>query len=212
MKKAVLITLLLMVGTFLLAPAPRRTAIVVDEPVDFTQSVVRLVNENRTFCSGTVVAPNVIVTAAHCLITTDEVGNQQINPNPIEIRTKNNRPLGVWARAVMVSPQMDQGLITGDFKKFVPRKFQSDVKSLIDQRLHNTNYISCGYPLGGSLVCTELKYLRMHNFMWAVDGILIPGMSGGPVMRPDGTVVAVNVAVSDEVAIISPIYNIDMKP
>ena len=49
--------------------------------------------------------------------------------------------------------------------------------------------------------------------MISISGLLqaavIPGMSGGPVLLRDGTVVAVNVAVDGNRAVVSPIYNLD---
>jgi V8-like Glu-specific endopeptidase len=175
----------------------------------YTQSVVRLALNGRTFCSGVVIDKNTVATAGHCLIECEPLlGFCQVQSNPIEIRTSDNKLIAL-GKAKSVTQQLDRGIIKGDFSRVKPAPYISDVTKSIGTRKVGMQYMSCGYPLGGALYCSKTIYLRNIGFQVAVDGVLIPGMSGGPTMLEDGTVVGVNSAVSDDFSIISPIYNID---
>lgn len=183
------------------APAPTRTPAAVK-----LFSIVRLVGEDGlTYCSGTVINDHTIITAAHCVAG----GMMGMNTDPIEIRANDNVPRQVYGRAFYATGQLDQALINGNFKKFQPRPYVTGPDRLT--AIRNTpgvQFVSCGYPMHGDLYCTATVYSHPIGFMWAVSGVLLPGMSGGPTMLPDGTVVAVNVAVENEMSVVSPIYNL----
>jgi hypothetical protein len=170
-------------------------------------SIVRLVRENHTFCSGTVVANNLIITAAHCVLIETPIG-MMLNPEEIDIRPNTNVNVGATATVVYASPQMDQAMLTGDFTEFNHRKIITDPATLTKLGKSNKKFVSCGYPLNGDLYCNDMEFKDRNDFFWAVNGILIPGMSGGPIMLPNGDMVGVNVAVEKNNSIVSPIYNI----
>lgn len=176
-------------------------------PANKPGGIIRLVLNGRTFCSGTVVSESLVVTAAHCVLMETPFG-YMASPGDIEIRPSNNRSLGTYGKVAYTSVQMDQALIVGNFRQYRAHRMITDPALLLPYRANKAIFMSCGYPLNGDLFCNQTTFEKPDNFFWAVKGLLIPGMSGGPTMLADGTVVAVNVAVSGESSIVSPIYNI----
>lgn len=170
-------------------------------------SIVRLVNQGRTYCTGTVVSDNLIITAAHCVLVETPMG-MMLRGDDIEIRPNTNVDVDVQAKVVYATPQMDQAMLTGDFSEFNHRKIITDPAILAKLGKSNKRFVSCGYPLNGDLYCNDMEFKDRNDFFWAVNGILIPGMSGGPTMLPNGDMVGVNVAVEKNNSIVSPIYNI----
>lgn len=173
------------------------------------RSVVRLVRDGKTFCSGVVIDDSTILTAGHCLSLETPFGAYLMNPNPIEIRGPDNRPLAILARAAGLHPLLDRGILKGDFSSLPKSRYISDVEENVSHRVRGAKFIACGYPLGGELYCSNMVYLRDSGFLMEVLGVLIPGMSGGPVMLPDGRVIATNTSVAQETSQVSPIYGID---
>lgn len=172
--------------------------------------IVRLTENGQTFCSGTVITENTILTAAHCVTIQSPFGTF-INAAPIDIRAEDNMPLHVYGKTYYATGQMDQALLHGDFRQFEPKKFVSDPTELTKLKKQGKRFKSCGYPLGGNLYCSEITYEQPYGLMFSGPGTLIPGMSGGPTMTSDGSVVAVNCAVIDTLSVVSPIYNIDFN-
>lgn len=168
-------------------------------------SIVRLTHDGLTYCTGTVIQSNLIVTAAHCVLIETPFG--AMLGGTAEIRPGSNVKTGIFAKPVFANQQMDQALLTGDFSSFDTRDYISDPAELTKIRENNKKFISCGYPLAGDLYCSILIYDHPENFYWAVKGVLIPGMSGGPTMV-NGVVVAVNTAVEGPNSIVSPLYNV----
>lgn len=174
--------------------------------------VVRLTDANgRTFCSGVVVSPHTIITAGHCVLEAVIFGMPIYNTE-IYIRDTNSDGPGVPAQVSSIRPQLDTATVTGDFDAFESRKVITDITKLVEIAQQDAVFIGCGYPLGGALYCSKLIYHGKINFMWLTKGELLPGMSGGPVMLDDGTVIAINDAVADDFAIISPVFNTPVIP
>jgi hypothetical protein len=137
-------------------------------------------------------------------------GGAELKSELIDIRTDENFDMNVRAKPTWVTTQLDQGVLKGDFSAFQRRNFNTDIHGILNTRNTGESYISCGYPMGGKMVCTNFHYKEFYGFAWRGDGVLIPGMSGGPTMTKDGTVVGINIAVQDADALISPIWNLDL--
>ena len=206
---AVILGLLIYDTSFLLKDNKAQTSIRAPQSTKMA-SIVRLLRPGgATFCTGTVITPTTILTAAHCVSQEVAPGFVMMNRDPIEIRLDDNLPIGVLATPYGVRVQFDQALLQGDFSKFKPRKFTADIKELILAAHSSEGFVSCGYPMGGHLFCTSMLFKNYEGFMWAASGVLIPGMSGGPTLASDGSVVATNVAVEKDFSVISPVYNLD---
>lgn len=173
-------------------------------------SIVRLIVNEVTFCSGVVVAPNVVLTAAHCVTKQGPSGYEEMDKEPVEIRPADNSSVKAYGIVSFVQLRLDQAILIGNFDAFYARPALFDVKQLMEAITQSKKLTVCGYPLEGPLFCGEVVFQGQDGFMWAVEGLLLPGMSGGPVMLPDGTVVALNNSVADTYSVVSPIFNLNV--
>lgn len=169
--------------------------------------IVRLLNGRHTTCTGSVVNDTTVITAGHCVAEETMMGII-VNPNPIEVRANDNIPRGTYGRVHSVSTQLDTAVIHGNFKPYAKFDVIDDIGTIQGMRNSNTRLLACGYPLGGDLYCTIVTYKDLINFQYLVKGQLLPGMSGGPVIAPDGSIIGINDAVTGNTSVISPTFNI----
>lgn len=173
--------------------------------------VVRLTNKNgRTFCSGVVVSPHTVITAAHCVLAGVIFGIPIYNDD-MQVRDSDSNVPGVAVTVKYITGQLDQATLEGDFSAFESRTVITDIGRLVEIAKENTIFTSCGYPLGGKIYCSKYIYIGKIQFMWLGKGELLPGMSGGPTMLDDGTVVAINDAVEDSFSIVTPVFNVPIE-
>jgi hypothetical protein len=170
--------------------------------------VVRLMTpEGHTYCSGSVVNNTTIITAGHCVLDESPMG-VSVKSDPIEVRAEDGIARGTYGRVHYLAPQLDQAVLKGNFRIYTKFNYTDDIGAIDKLRDMKTNFIACGYPMGGSLFCNTLNYVGPAYFMWQMRGLLLPGMSGGPVVTPDGKQIAINDAVTESSSVVSPIYNI----
>jgi hypothetical protein len=169
--------------------------------------IVRILRGKETICTGTVVDDKTVITAGHCVAMETPFG-MIINPDPIEVRANDNVPRRTFGKIHTISPQMDSAVLHGNFRPYSKFQLIDNIAVLSSLRDKTKKFLACGYPLSGDLYCTVVTYEDLFNFMWSVKGQLLPGMSGGPVLAPNGAIIGINDAVTGNTSIVSPIYNI----
>lgn len=189
----------LLVSALLLIKHARNTAFEIDTQSDM--SIIRLHDQNgRFFCSGVVISPHMLATAAHC-VSQDTPFGTLVDPDMvIEVRSDDMRKSRVAAHIKSLNSRMDVALLVGDFADFAKRDIIDD-PAQIDAIMMDpaSKLVTCGYPLGGPLTCSRVTEVR-HGFytMYYAQGWMYPGMSGGPVIDlRTGAVLAVNRGIVD---------------
>lgn len=161
-------------------------------------AIVQLHKNGRGFCSGFVIDANYVMTAAHCV--DDFYG---LTEDPINIYDENGKYTGVTGTAVAMSNTIDVALIKGNFKRFFALKVDFYSFSPTNAR---AEYVTCGFPgLQNKLTCNNFTPTHNSVFNIAGKGFLIPGMSGGPVIRVDTQeVIGVNSAATNGFVLVAP--------
>lgn len=166
--------------------------------------VLRVTKDGAGHCTAFVIDDNYAITAAHC-----------VDNNRMKRGLEKDARFAVTIdgetfelEAVAMNGRIDVGLFRGDFRKF--DKLLVDFYSY-DQTAYFTapltSFISCGYPYSQkTLTCTRFYPKTNVGFYIAGQGMLIPGMSGGPVLDPlTGAVIGVNSAAGQGAFYVSPV-------
>lgn len=150
-------------------------------------------------CTAFIVREKIAITAAHCISW-----NKKGKSEKFKVYNINGEYTGVKAQAWWVADRRDIGLIQGDFKAFnrMPLKAEWDVKPYDIMRL-------CGF-FGSVLPPTCNNFIALGNkgFRYAGIGVVIPGVSGGPVIDHRGYAVGVASSVGDREVYMEPLLGI----
>ncbi len=196
-------------------------------PVKKYQPIVRLMNGNNEYCTGSVLTLRTVLTAKHCVLKSGDSFKDEIQ---IEISPATDDSVKIKGIVYNYLQNQDQVLIEGNFSNFYPLPYAKDNKTIFNA-FTEQELTSCGYVGEHGLVCLpftltniysidnggfELKnnhYSRFFTFSWALEGTqqVMAGMSGGPVMDKNGVLIAINTAYLNygkKESLVSPIYNI----
>jgi len=132
--------------------------------------------KDKFTCSGFVVSNQYAITAAHCLVNE----RQTLIRKEMRVHTLNDNELdSIAVKAVFVNITSDLGLIWGDFSQFAKLRIDTFPGAFF---IAPGPFRTCGFPYGGSDLCTVFQPRGNYfNFIWG-EGFLAPGMSGGPVL------------------------------
>lgn len=157
------------------------------------QPIVHIADKDgKAFCSGIVFDAQYVATAAHCLM---DDGDSMRTDN-LRILDAKGQDVGIVVKAAGVNLRMDYGIVLGDFRKFLlaPIDFYNAVF------LEPGPFIACGFAFGQKYAsCSPFLPTGTIGFATEGQGMLIPGMSGGPVYNLTlKKVVAVNTAMTQD--------------
>ena len=101
----------------------------------------------------------------------------------------------------------DFGFIRGNFKKFKKLSIRTGWHVKKGDTLRACGFYGAKFPPQ----CTDFIAIRNYGFHYACEGVVVPGVSGGPVIDADGFVVGVVVSAHDNfVAMVPTIGMLDI--
>lgn len=100
----------------------------------------------------------------------------------------------------------DIGILSGDFKKFEKLAIDRGFRIKRDDKLK-----ICGFPSATfDAICTDFTAMNSYFFepyalfVYKGEGMLVPGMSGGPVLDKDGVAVGIAFGVNEDFVMFTP--------
>ncbi len=165
--------------------------------------IIRITNF-KSSCSAVVIDDNYALTAAHCV--TGTMGGML--KDDYAVIDENYRYTGVYSNAMAIDNSTDLAILVGDFRQFSRFKVDFEGKSI--KKIKDMTTVACGYPLTGSLFCSETKLTGNFLFrLTAKEGIGLPGSSGGPVFNDNLEVIGVMSAVTPMGLLYAPVLGAD---
>jgi len=155
-------------------------------------SIVRLYVGNQFICTGTVIADNYVLTAAHCV--TEDIRINVVSDDGL---------FNIQGWVAVEIHHKDVALIYADVSMFKSMNVSWDSFN------KDSVFTTCGYPGGqNKLYCNEFIFDRNRYFKYLGRCLLHRGMSGGPVFDENKNIVGVNSAVSFSGCLIGPVIGV----
>lgn len=106
----------------------------------------------------------------------------------------------IVAMALEGNSARDFGIIMGDFKKFNKLIVRTDFIVKPGDALRSCGFAHGNYPA----TCVDFTAVGQSYFYYTGQSMLVPGMSGGPVINADGEVVGINSRVDGPFSLMAP--------
>lgn len=156
---------------------PTRDSVIISTMKGIVRIQIKTPDDESHVCTGFAISPTVAITAQHCVLPFD---------NALLV---DNTQQKVLKRGPLFS------LISIPSGK-TPLKISKQISKLGD------NVLSFGYAYGASQISVFSRMIAaMFDQDLGLDGVLIPGMSGGPIVNNYGDVVGLNQGSNSEVAV-----------
>ncbi|GAC1502050.1 MAG: hypothetical protein NVS1B10_06630 [Candidatus Saccharimonadales bacterium] len=168
-------------------------------------AIVRLhdARSGAFFCSGVVTSDKIVMTAGHCV-----AGRGPLMPF-IEVRDSEGQSHAAYAIIALGEERSDQGVLIGDFSAFNHMHALTDTWENTIAINSGHKFITCGFPYGAKLFCSQFVYKAFRTFHYFGYGYLYPGCSGGAVIdATNGNVIATNYAAPPEGILVNPLSGI----
>lgn len=185
----------------------------------YTQQVLELSTDSTKFnaivgvksvdgsCTGTVVSPTKVLTAAHCI--TNYVNEYKV----VSIVNSEKKFLVVDAKLIMVNKDEDIAILGGDFSEFNSIKIDPNPEN--DLAVNpNFNAVNCGFAYGGRFVCYKMNQVGKLGPLISAVGQMYQGMSGGPVIDLNsGHILGINLGYMTQQPqiLVTPLTNLGVR-
>lgn len=152
---------------------------VLNSPLAQFKPVIRLTKGSTPHCSAFVIDGAYAITAAHCLVD----DKQKLLKTKFQVFDESGLDTKTTAIPAGVALRSDLGLITGDFRNFMPIKTDLNHFGFYSKSPY---FLACGYPYGQKQLICNFYVPNGQGYSFAILGqsYFVPGMSGGPVIDP----------------------------
>lgn len=130
---------------------------------------------------------------------------KQDKPDEFKVVTSEGKELDI--RPIAIDHEngfRDFAILSGDFSQFEQVSLVKDIDFSQGELLRTCGFANLKIPA----TCTNFVAQGNNGFAYAGNGYLVKGMSGGPVFNSKGQVVGINVAVSMDQVMITPVVGI----